>query len=229
MGQKVNPISLRVGITRTWSSVWYSHRNYAKWFHEDLKIREAIKKEFYLSGIAAVTIERSGEKIKVVIRTAKPGLVVGKQGAGIERIKQIVGKIAQNAQEVFVQPEEIKKPEINAQLVSESIAEQIEKRAHFRRVMKRAMGNAIKSGIEGIKVQVGGRLGGNEIARVEHYHEGRTPLHTLRADIDFGHAVARTTYGTIGVKVWIYKGEVSKRYDSRRKPGEKRSTSSQDR
>ena len=153
MGQKVNPIGLRLGVTRTWSSVWYSHRNYAKWLHEDVKLREAIKKEFYAAGVSHINIERSGDKVKVTLHAAKPGIIVGKQGAGIEKIKQIVSKLAKGAQEIFVQPEEVKKPEINAQLVSESIAEQIEKRAHFRRVMKRAMGNAIKSGVEGIKVQ----------------------------------------------------------------------------
>ncbi len=221
MGQKVNPVGFRVGITKGWSSAWYSHRNYAAWLHEDLAIREKVKKEFYAAGIADLHIERSGNKIKVTLYAAKPGIIVGKQGAGIEKIKSIVSKIAKSAQEIFVQPEEIKKPETNAQLVSESIAEQIEKRAHFRRAMKRAMGNAIKSGVEGIKVQVAGRLGGNEIARTEHYHEGRTPLHTLRADIDYGYAVARTTYGTIGVKVWIYHGEVSKRAESKRKGGKR--------
>ena len=221
MGHKVNPIGFRVGVTKTWGSAWYSHRNYSKWLHEDLSIREKIKKEFYAAGIADLHIERSGDKIKVMLYAAKPGIIVGKQGAGIEKIKQIVAKVAKGAQEIFVQPEEVKKPETNAQLVSESIAEQIEKRAHFRRAMKRAMGNAMKSGVEGIKVQVAGRLGGNEIARTEHYHEGRTPLHTLRADINYGYAVARTTYGTIGVKVWICRGEVSKRLDAKRRSGKK--------
>ncbi len=224
MGQKVNPIGFRVGVTRNWNSVWYSHRNYATWLHEDLAIRDHIKKEFYPAGIADLRIERSGSRIKVVLHAAKPGIIVGKQGSGIEKIKQIVSKIAKGAQEIFIQPEEVKKPETNAQLVAESIAEQIEKRAHFRRAMKRAMTNSLKSGVEGIKVQVAGRLGGNEIARTEHYHEGRTPLHTLRADIDYGYAVARTTYGTIGVKVWIYRGEVSaKRLDAnaKRRTGKK--------
>jgi len=217
LGQKVNPIGFRVGTTRTWSSVWYSHRNYAKWLHEDLAIRDTIKKEFYAAGIADLQIERSGNKIKVTLYAAKPGIIVGKQGAGIEKIKQVVAHIAKEAQEIFVYPEEVKKPETNAQLIAESIAEQIEKRAHFRRAMKRAMSNAMKSGVEGIKVQVAGRLGGNEIARTEHYQEGRTPLHTLRADISYGYAIARTTYGTIGVKVWVYRGEVGKRSDTKRK------------
>ncbi len=225
MGQKVNPISLRLGITRTWGSVWYSHRSYTNWLHEDLKIREAVKKEFYAAGISKVNIERSGEKLKIIIGTAKPGVIVGKKGAGIERIKQIAQKFAKQAKEIFVNPEEVKKPEINAQLVAESIAEQIEKRAHFRRVMKRAMSTAVKSGIEGIKVQVAGRLGGAEIARVERYHEGRTPLHTLRVDIDYGFATAKTTYGTIGVKVWISKGEQQNRRNentpARRRPRNK--------
>lgn len=217
LGQKVNPIGFRVGTTRTWSSVWYSDRNYGKWLHEDLAIHDRIKKEFYAAGIADIRIERSGSKIKVMLYAAKPGIIVGKQGAGIERIKQVIAQVARDAQEIFVQPEEVKKPETDAQLIAESIAEQIEKRAHFRRAMKRAMSNAIKSGVEGIKVQVAGRLGGNEIARTERYQEGRTPLHTLRADITYGYAIARTTYGVIGVKVWVYRGEVAKRADIRRK------------
>lgn len=217
MGQKVNPIGLRLGITRTWGSVWYNHKNYTKWLHEDLKIKKAIKKEFYPAGISSTYIERSGEKMKLVIHTAKPGIVVGRKGIGIERIKAIAAKLAKGAKEIFVQPEEIKKPEVDAQLVAENIAEQLEKRAHFRRAMKRAMTSAMKSGVEGIKVQVSGRLGGAEIARVERYHEGRTPLHTLRVNIDYGLAEAKTTYGIIGVKVWISKGEITKRIETKRR------------
>lgn len=201
MGQKVNPIGLRLGVTRTWESVWYSHKNYSKWLHEDLKIRKAVKKEFYSAGIARTDIERSGERLKIIIHTAKPGIVVGRKGVGIEKIKEMVLKIAQGATDVFVQTEEVKKPEIDAQLVSESIAEQLERRAHFRKAMKRAIGQAMKSGAEGIKVQTSGRLGGAEIARTERYQEGRTPLHTLRANIDYGFATAKTSYGVIGVKV----------------------------
>lgn len=207
MGQKVNPIGLRLGVTRTWESVWYSHKNYSKWLHEDLKIRKAVKKEFYSAGIARTDIERSGERLKIIIHTAKPGIVVGRKGVGIEKIKEMVLKIAQGATDVFVQTEEVKKPEIDAQLVSESIAEQLERRAHFRKAMKRAIGQAMKSGAEGIKVQTSGRLGGAEIARTERYQEGRTPLHTLRANIDYGFATANTSYGVIGVKVWLSKGD----------------------
>jgi len=218
LGQKVNPIGLRLGITRTWGSVWYSHRNYAKWLHEDLKVREVIKKEFYSAGIAKIDIERSGEKVKVIVHTAKPGIVVGRKGVGIEKIKKMVGKVVKGVSSIFVQTEEVRKPEIDAQLVSENVAEQLERRAHFRRVIKRAIGQAMKSGAEGIKVQAAGRLGGAEIARTEHYQEGRTPLHTLRANIDYGYAVARTNYGIIGVKVWMSKGDVSKKYQQERKP-----------
>lgn len=219
MGQKVNPIGLRLGITRTWASVWYSNKNYAKWLHEDLKVREVIKKEFYPAGISKIDIERSGEKMKVIIHTAKPGIVVGRKGVGIEKIKMMVSKVAKDVTDIFVQTEEVRKPEIDAQLVSENVAEQLERRAHFRRAMKRAIGQAMKSGAEGIKIQAAGRLGGAEIARTERYQEGRTPLHTLRANIDYGYAVAKTAYGIIGVKVWMSKGDVSqKKLEQKRKP-----------
>ena len=218
MGQKVNPIGLRLGVTRTCGSVWYSHKNYSKWLHEDLKIRKAIKKEFYAAGIAKTDIERSGDKLKIIIHTAKLGIVVGRKGVGIEKIKEMVQKIAKDVTDVFVQTEEVRKPEIDAQLVSESVAEQLERRAHFRRAMKRAIGQAMKSGAEGIKIQTSGRLGGAEIARTERYQEGRTPLHTLRANIDFGTALARTSYGIIGVKVWMSKGDITERkVESKRK------------
>ncbi|MBO7127332.1 30S ribosomal protein S3 [bacterium] len=221
MGQKVNPIGLRLGVTRTWESVWYSHKNYSKWLHEDLKIRKAVKKEFYSAGIARTDIERSGERLKIIIHTAKPGIVVGRKGVGIEKIKEMVLKIAQGATDVFVQTEEVKKPEIDAQLVSESIAEQLERRAHFRKAMKRAIGQAMKSGAEGIKVQTSGRLGGAEIARTERYQEGRTPLHTLRANIDYGFATAKTSYGVIGVKVWLSKGDFAERKSEPRRRQQK--------
>lgn len=221
MGQKVNPIGLRLGVTRTWESVWYSHKNYSKWLHEDLKIRKAIKKEFYSAGIARTDIERSGERLKIIIHTAKPGIVVGRKGVGIEKIKEMVLKIAKDATDVFVQTEEVKKPEIDAQLVCESIAEQLERRAHFRKAMKRAIGQAMKSGAEGIKVQTSGRLGGAEIARTERYQEGRTPLHTLRANIDYGFATANTSYGVIGVKVWLSKGDFAERKSEPRRRQQK--------
>ena len=221
MGQKVNPIGLRLGVTRTWESVWYSHKNYSKWLHEDLKIRKAVKKEFYSAGIARTDIERSGERLKIIIHTAKPGIVVGRKGVGIEKIKEMVLKIAKDATDVFVQTEEVKKPEIDAQLISESIAEQLERRAHFRKAMKRAIGQAMKSGAEGIKVQTSGRLGGAEIARTERYQEGRTPLHTLRANIDYGFATAKTSYGVIGVKVWLSKGDFAERKSEPRRRQQK--------
>lgn len=218
MGQKVNPIGLRLGVTRTWESVWFSHKNYSKWLHEDLKIRKAIKKEFYPAGIAKTDIERSGEKLKIIIHTAKPGIVVGRKGVGIEKIKEMVQKIAGDVTDVFVQTEEIRKPEIDAQLVSENVAEQLERRAHFRRAMKRAITQAMKSGAEGIKIQTSGRLGGAEIARTERYQEGRTPLHTLRVNIDYGVATAQTSYGAIGVKVWMSKGDsIEKKPENKRR------------
>jgi len=217
LGQKVNPIGLRLGITRTWDSVWYNHRNYGRWLHEDLKIKKLVKKEFFIAGISNVNIERSGEKLKLIIHSAKPGIVVGRKGVGIERIKKIAGKILSDAKEIFVQPEEVKKPELDSQLVAENIAEQLVKRAHFRRVMKRAIGSAMKGGAEGIKLQLSGRLGGAEMSRTERYQEGRTPLHTLRTNIDYGFAEARTTYGIIGVKVWISKGEYSKKNEEQQK------------
>ena len=209
MGQKVNPIGLRLGVTRTWESVWYSDKDYSKWLHEDLKVRKAVKKEFYSAGIARIDIERSGEKLKIIIHAAKPGIVVGRKAVGLDRIKELVLKVAKDANKdgISVQVEEVKKPEIDAQLVCESIAEQLERRAHFRKAMKRAIGQAMKSGAEGIKVQTSGRLGGAEIARTERYQEGRTPLHTLRANIDYGFATAKTSYGVIGVKVWLSKGD----------------------
>jgi small subunit ribosomal protein S3 len=218
LGQKVNPIGLRLGVTRTWESVWYSHKNYSKWLHEDLKIRKAIKKEFYPAGIAKIDIERSGEKLKIIIHTAKPGIVVGRKGVGIEKIKEMVQKVAHDVTDIFVQTEEVRKPEIDAQLVSENVAEQLERRAHFRRAMKRAISQAMKSGAEGIKIQTSGRLGGAEIARTERYQEGRTPLHTLRANIDYGYAIAKTAYGVIGVRVWMSKGDsIEKKPENKRK------------
>lgn len=218
MGHKVNPIGLRLGVTRTWESVWYSHKNYRRWLHEDLKIRKAIKKEFYPAGIAKIDIERSGDKLKIIVHTAKPGIVVGRKGVGIEKIKEMIQKISGNVTDVFVQTEEVRKPEIDAQLVSENVAEQLERRAHFRRAMKRAITQAMKSGAEGIKIQTSGRLGGAEIARTERYQEGRTPLHTLRANIDYGVATAKTAYGMIGVKVWMSKGDsIEKRPENKRR------------
>ncbi len=216
MGQKVNPIGLRLGITRTWDSVWFNQRNYRKWLHEDLEIKKRVKKEFYQAGIAKMDIERSSERLKLTIHTAKAGMVVGRKGVGIDRIKKIVSSVAADASEIYVQTADVKKPDVNAQLVAENIADQLERRAHFRRAMKRAIGSAMKAGAEGIKVQLSGRLGGAEMSRTERYQEGRTPLHTLRANIEYGVATAKTTYGSIGVKVWVSLGEVTDRASSTR-------------
>jgi small subunit ribosomal protein S3 len=205
LGQKVNPKGLRLGITRTWDSVWYSQRSYTKWLHEDLKIKKQVKKEFYSAGISKIAIERSGERVKVVIYTAKPGVVVGRKGVGIDKIKKIISRIVSDAKDIYVNTEEVKRPEVDAQLVAENISDQLERRAHFRRAMKRAISSAMKTGAEGVKVQVSGRLGGAEMSRRERYQEGRTPLHTLRANIDYGFAEAKTTYGILGVKVWLSK------------------------
>jgi len=206
LGQKVNPIGLRVGINRTWESRWFAEKNYAEWLHEDMEVRAFVKKELYAAGIARVILERAPGKLKVTVHTARPGIVIGKGGAGIEELKKKIEKHTTAA--VFINIVEVRKPETDAQLIAESIAAQLEKRIAFRRAMKKAMSQAFKFGIKGIKVNLGGRLGGAEIARVERYHEGRVPLHTLRADIDYGYTQAHTTYGVIGVKVWVYKGEI---------------------
>ena len=207
MGQKIHPHGIRVGIIKDWDTKWYADKkNYGNWVVEDFKIRKFIKKKLYLSGISKIEIERSGEKIKVTVNTAKPGIVIGKGGAGIEELRKEVSLLTK--MNVLVNVAEIKQPDLNAQIVSENIAAQLEKRISFRRAMKQSMQRTMKFGAKGIKTAVAGRLGGAEIARTEHYHEGTIPLQTLRADIDYGFAEANTTYGKIGVKVWIYKGEV---------------------
>ncbi|RJO73253.1 MAG: 30S ribosomal protein S3 [Myxococcales bacterium] len=206
MGQKVNPIGLRVGINRTWDSKWFAEKNYREWLHEDLRVREFIKKELYSAGISRVELERAPGKLKVTIHTARPGIVIGKGGAGVEELKKKVEKLSKS--NVFINIVEVRKPETDAQLIAESVALQLEKRIAFRRAMKKAISQALKFGVKGIKVNLAGRLGGAEMSRVERYHEGRVPLHTLRADIDFGYTQAHTTYGVIGVKVWVYKGEI---------------------
>lgn len=206
MGQKVNPISLRVGINRTWDSKWFSEKNYAAWLHEDMTVRKFLKKEIYSAGVSRIMLERAPGKLKVTIHTARPGIVIGKGGAGIEILKKKIEKLTQSG--VFVNIVEVRKPETDAQLVAESIALQLNKRIAYRRAMKKAMSLALKFGVKGVKVNLAGRLGGAEIARSERYMEGRVPLHTLRADIDYGYTQAKTTYGIIGVKVWIYKGEI---------------------
>ena len=206
MGQKVHPHGLRVGIIKTWDSRWFAGKNFAKFLHEDVKIREYIKKKLFTSGISQVEIERAGGRVKITIHTGKPGMVIGRGGAGIEELRKNLTKFT-DAQ-IDVNIAEVKQQDMSSVLVAEKIAAQLEKRIAFRRAMKQAVGRTMKSGAKGIKVMVSGRLGGAEIARSESYREGSIPLHTLRADIDYGTAEAHTTYGRIGIKVWIYKGEV---------------------
>ncbi len=206
MGQKVNPHGLRVGIIKDWDSKWYAEADFADNLVEDYEIRTFLKKKLYASGISRIEIERASDRMKVVIYTAKPGLIIGKGGAEIEKLKAEVQKMT--AKKLFIDIKEIKRPDRDAQLVAENIAGQLENRVSFRRAMKSTMQRTMKAGAKGIKASVGGRLGGAEIARTEHYSEGTIPLQTLRADIDYGFAEAATTYGRLGVKVWIYKGEV---------------------
>jgi small subunit ribosomal protein S3 len=207
MGQKVNPHGLRIGIIKDWDTKWYANKkNFGELLVEDFKIRKYIKKRLYISGVSRIEIERAANKTKINIYSAKPGLVIGKGGTGIEELRKDVEKMTQKS--VLINITEIKAPEKDAQLVAEKIASELEKRISFRRAMKQAMSRAMKLGAKGIKTAVAGRLGGAEIARTEHYHEGTIPLQTLRADIDYGFAEADTTYGKLGVKVWIYKGEV---------------------
>lgn len=207
MGQKVNPIGLRVGVIRTWDSRWYAKGNiYAENLHEDFKLREYLRQKLRHAGVAKVEMERAAKKVKIIISTARPGVVIGKKGAGIDQLKADVQKLTPN--EVFINIQEVRKPDTDAQLVAENIAIQLEKRISWRRALKKAMAAAIRGGVRGIKVQVAGRLDGAEIARTEWYTEKSVPLHTLRADIDYGVARAMTAYGIIGMKVWIYKGDV---------------------
>ena len=207
MGQKVNPIGIRLGITRGWDSVWFAKKNeYGKLLIEDYKIREYIKKNIVNSGVSEVKIERTSKKCIVTIHTSRPGFVIGKKGSDIDKIKKNLSKISSS--EVSLNIKEVKKPELNAYLVAENIAQQLVKRIAFRRAMKRAMQSALRLGAKGIRVCLAGRLAGNEIARTEWSREGSVPLHTFRADVDYAEAEALTTYGIIGVKVWIYKGEI---------------------
>lgn len=206
MGQKVNPHGLRVGIIKDWDTKWYAEKDFADYLIEDVNIRKFIKKKLYASGVSRIAIERTAGRVKISVYTAKPGIVIGKNGQAIEELKNELQKMTK--QKVAVNIEEIKRPELDAQLVAENIALQLENRVTFRRAMKQAMGRTMKFGAKGIKTMVSGRLGGADIARSETYHEGTIPLQTLRADIDYGFAEADTTYGKLGVKVWIYKGEV---------------------
>ncbi|SDD63592.1 30S ribosomal protein S3 [Rhodospira trueperi] len=206
MGQKVNPIGLRLGINRTWDSRWYSDHEYASLLHEDLMIRKYLKKRLMQAGVSRIIIERPAKKARITIHTARPGVVIGKKGQDIEKLRQKMQQMTGN--EVHLNIVEIRKPELDAQLVAENIAQQLERRVAFRRAMKRAVQNAMRLGALGIRINCGGRLGGAEIARTEWYREGRVPLHTLRADVDYGTATGKTTYGSCGVKVWIFKGEI---------------------
>jgi small subunit ribosomal protein S3 len=219
MGQKVNPIGFRLGINKTWDSRWFAtSKTYATQLHEDFKIRTHIQKLFSTAGVSKIVIERSSKKVRIGIHASKPGLIIGKKGNDIDKLKTSISKIT--SAEVSVNIIEIKKPELDAKLVAEGIANQIERRISFRRAMKRGMHSALRFGALGVRVNCSGRLSGAEIARMEWYREGRVPLHTLRSDIDYGIAVAKTTYGTIGIKVWVYRGEVKDHdplYQDRRK------------
>lgn len=206
MGQKVHPLGFRLGVIRTWSSVWYAGRNYADLLHEDLKLRDYVKKRLHSTGVAKVDIERAGKKAKVHIYTARPGLVIGERGSKVDKLRfeleQLTGR------ELLINIHEVLSPELSAQLVAENIAGQLERRISFRRAMKKSVQNTMRLGAKGIRLRVAGRLNGAEIARSEQARDGSVPLHTLRADVDYGYAIARTTYGCIGVKCWIYLGEV---------------------
>ena len=207
MGQKVNPIGLRLGINRTWDSRWFADgADYGKLLHEDIKVRRALKKRLHQAGVSRIIIERPHKKCRVTIYAARPGVIIGKKGADIEKLRSELAKMTKG--EVHLNIVEIRKPETDAQLVAENIAQQLERRVAFRRAMKRSMQSAMRLGAKGVRINVSGRLGGAEIARMEWYREGRVPLHTLRADVDYGFAEAKTTYGIIGVKVWVFKGEV---------------------
>lgn len=206
MGQKVNPIGLRLGIIKTWESQWFGGKNYADYIFEDYKLRKFVKQKLYHAGVSRIEVERSAKRIRLRIYTARPGIVIGKKGAEIAQLKKEVEQLT--VSEVLIDIQEVRKPEIDAQLVAENVANQLERRVAFRRAMKRAVQSSLRFGALGIKVICAGRLGGAEIARTEWYREGRVPLHTLRADIDYGTAEARTTYGLVGVKVMIFKGEI---------------------
>lgn len=209
MGQKVNPIGLRLGIVKTWESRWYAGKNYADYILEDYKIRKFVKNKLHHAGISKVEIERSSKHIRLRVFTSRPGIVIGKKGAEISKLKKEIEKKVSH--EVMIDIQEVRKPEIDAQLVAENVALQIERRVAFRRAMKRGVSSAMRFGAMGVKIRCSGRLGGAEMARTEWYKEGRIPLHTLRADIDYGFIEARTTYGIIGVKVFVFKGEILKK------------------
>jgi len=206
LGQKVHPVGLRLGIIRTWDSRWFARKGYAQLVVVDAKIRSFLKKKLYHAGISRIEIERAADQAKIRIHTARPGIVIGKKGAEIEALKRALAPLVRR--QILIDIQEVRKPELDATLVAENVALQLTRRVAFRRAMKKAVGGALKFGAKGVRVACSGRLGGAEMARYEWYREGRVPLHTLRADIDYGTAVAKTTYGIIGVKVWIFKGEV---------------------
>lgn len=205
MGQKVHPTGFRLGVIKTWNSRWYSDKDFGRMLHEDLKIKKFVKKRLYHAGISGVEIERAANKFRINITAARPGIIIGKKGAEIEKLKDEIQKMTDR--EVYINILEVQRPEVDAQLLAENVCLQLEKRVAFRRAMKRSVSSAMKFGAKGIKISCAGRLGGAEMARKEWYREGRVPLQTIRADIDFGFAEAKTTYGIIGVKVWIFKGE----------------------
>jgi small subunit ribosomal protein S3 len=206
MGQKVNPIGLRLGINRTWDSRWFADKEYSGLLHDDLALRRFLYARLRGAGLSRIIIERAAKRARITLHTARPGVIIGKKGADIEKLRGDIGKVTPS--EVSLNIVEIRKPEIDARLIAEGIAQQLERRVAFRRAMKRAVQSAIRLGAQGIRINCSGRLGGAEIARMEWYREGRVPLHTLRADIDFGYGVAKTTYGVCGVKVWVFKGEI---------------------
>jgi small subunit ribosomal protein S3 len=206
LGQKVNPIGLRLNITRSWDSIWYADKEYSTYLIEDQKIRKYLKKRLYHAGLSKLTIERTGEKVRIKLYTARPGIVIGKKGAEIETLKKDLEQFVKRPVTLDIQ--EVRRPEADAQLIAESIASQLERRVAFRRAMKKAVNSALRFGVQGIKISCSGRLGGAEMSRCEWVREGRVPLHTLRADVDYALAEANTTYGIIGVKVWIFHGEV---------------------
>jgi small subunit ribosomal protein S3 len=206
LGHKVNPIGLRLGITKTWDSRWYAEKFYSRFLQEDILLRKFIKKKIYHAGVSKIEIDRTANRAKITIRAARPGIIIGQKGAEIEKLQKELQKLTQR--EISINIQEVRRVETDAQLVAENVALQLERRVAFRRAMKKGVTSSRKFGAQGIKIACAGRLGGAEIARSEWYREGRVPLHTLRADIDFGFAEARTTYGQIGIKVWIYKGEI---------------------
>ncbi len=215
MGHKVHPKIFRMGVTESWDSKWYADHDYTNLLHEDIKIKKFIKSRVYHAGISKIEIERASNKAKINIHTARPGIVIGKKGAEIEKLKEELSRLT--AGEIYINIHEVRRPDLDAQLVAENVALQLERRVAFRRAMKESVSRAMRMGAQGIRVQCGGRLGGNEIARTEWYRDGRVPLHTLRADINYGMAEAHTTYGLIGVKVWIFRGEVLTKEEEQQK------------